>query len=430
MKPKNSTSKKILMMGINFAPELTGIGKYTGEMAHWLVDQGYQCTVLTSFPYYPNWKIQSPYSGNFYKKEVLRNGMLNLYRCPLYIPEKPSALRRILHDASFWLSALLMTIYLLFKPRHTHIFCMAPPFHLGFLAMLYRFFKGGKIIYHIHDLQIEAARDLKVIKVKQVFSLLFALEQLIISHADVVSTISLGMLKKISAKTKKAVLLFPNWVDTNLFYPLWPRQHLKKEWGFQESDKVVLYSGSVGEKQGLESLITIAKTLEKHHFIKFVICGNGPYKQKLEQLAKENKLLNISFLPTQPLDKFNQLLNMTDVHLVLQKKNACDLMMPSKLTAIWASGGLALVTAEPGSTLHMEILENKMGVVIACENDQLLLDAILDCCTNDHTERHINGRNYAERSLNKHQILGNLMQQLHEPVSLPNLIVSNALVQE
>lgn len=430
MKPNNSTSKRILMMGINFAPELTGIGKYTGEMAHWLIDQGYRCTVLTSFPYYPNWKIQPPYRGNFYKKEILRNGMLELYRCPLYVPEKPSGLRRILHDASFLLSAFLMIIYLLFKPGYSHIFCVAPPFHLGFLAMLYRFFKGGKIIYHIHDLQIEAARDLKVIRVKQVFSFLFALERLIMTHVDFVSTISLGMLKKISAKTKKLVLLFPNWVDINLFYPLYPRQHLKKEWGFQESDKVVLYSGSVGEKQGLESLISISKLLEEYRFIKFVICGNGPYQQKLEQLAKENELMNISFLPTQPLDKFNQLLNMTDVHLVLQKKNACDLMMPSKLTAIWASGGLALVTAEPGSTLHTVIHENDMAVVIECENDQLLLDAIIDCCINEHTDQHINARHYAERSLNKHQILTDLMQQLYEPAALPNLIVSNALVQE
>jgi colanic acid biosynthesis glycosyl transferase WcaI len=29
---------KILLYGINFAPELTGIGKYTGELTAWLVE--------------------------------------------------------------------------------------------------------------------------------------------------------------------------------------------------------------------------------------------------------------------------------------------------------------------------------------------------------------------------------------------------------
>lgn len=402
-------------MGINFAPELTGIGKYTAEMTDWLVDNGYHCTVLTSFPYYPNWKIQAPYTGDFYKKEVLREGMINVYRCPLYVPQIPSGIKRILHDFSFLLSALFMTIYLLFKPAHTHIFCMAPPFHLGFLAILYRFFKGGKIVYHIQDLQIEAARDLKVIKVSQIFIFLFSLEKFIIAHANYVSTISAGMLKKVAVKTKKKVILFPNWADTQLFYPLLPRREMKKEWGFELGDKVVLYAGSIGEKQGLESLIAIAKKLESHSFIKFIICGNGPYQQKLQRLAQDHQLNNIFFIPTQPLENFNNLLNMTDVHLVLQKKNACDLMMPSKLTAIWSAGGLALVTAERGSTLHALISENEMGVVIDCENEDLLLEAILDCCLADHATMNVNARKYAEQSLNKHHILHELMEQLSTP---------------
>lgn len=423
MKKNFTTNKRILLMGINFAPELTGIGKYTGEMADWLAENGYHCTVLTSFPYYPNWKVQQPYSGNFYKKETLKDGALEVYRCPIYIPAQPTGLRRILHDATFLVSAFFMTVYLLFKPSNGHIFCMAPPFHLGFLALMYRFFKGGKVIYHIHDLQIEAARDLQVIKLKSIFSFLFAMERFIIDQADYVSSISIGMIKKVSKKTRKDILLFPNWVDTQLFHPLISRSELKKQWGFSETDKVVLYSGSIGEKQGLETLINIAKNLENYPFIKFVICGNGPYKQNLERMAIAHQLRNISFMPTQPLNNFNNLLNMTDVHLVLQKKSACDLMMPSKLTTIWSSGGLALVTAEPGTTLHAVINENKMGVVIDCENEKLLTDAILDCCVADHSAENLNGRNYAEKFLNKQNILRELMLNLHESIDEPELTV-------
>jgi colanic acid biosynthesis glycosyl transferase WcaI len=196
-----------------------------------------------------------------------------------------------------------------------------PPFHLGFLAILYRFFKGGKIIYHIHDLQIEAAIDLKVIKLDSAFSVLFALEKFIINKADYVSSISSGMINKVSKKTKKEIILFPNWVDTKLLHPTWiKKEDLKKRWGFEATDKIVLYSGSIGEKQGLESLVSIAKRLEGYSFIKIIICGNGPYKNKLKLMAKESQLNNLFFMPLQPLNKFNNFLNMTDVHLVLQKR--------------------------------------------------------------------------------------------------------------
>ena len=45
---------KILIYGINFSPELTGIGKYTGEMASWLAAKGHDVRVVTAPPYYPD----------------------------------------------------------------------------------------------------------------------------------------------------------------------------------------------------------------------------------------------------------------------------------------------------------------------------------------------------------------------------------------
>ena len=37
---------RVLIHGINFAPELVGVGKYTGEMAEWLAAHGHDVTVL------------------------------------------------------------------------------------------------------------------------------------------------------------------------------------------------------------------------------------------------------------------------------------------------------------------------------------------------------------------------------------------------
>ncbi len=48
---------KILVYGINYWPELTGIGKYTGEMVEWLAAQGHEVRVITAPPYYPQWQV-------------------------------------------------------------------------------------------------------------------------------------------------------------------------------------------------------------------------------------------------------------------------------------------------------------------------------------------------------------------------------------
>ncbi|HKG05672.1 MAG TPA: WcaI family glycosyltransferase [Pedobacter sp.] len=402
-------NNRVLLVGINFSPELTGIGKYSGEMIDWLSDNGYDCTAVTSFPYYPNWKIQKPYKAKFYKKEVLKNGKVQLYRCPIYVPEHPTGFSRILHDASFFLSAFFVVFLLLFKKSNDYIFCIAPPFHLGFLGVFYKFFKGGKLIYHIQDLQIEAARDLGIIKSNALLKLLLGMERFILKHSSHISSISSGMIAKVAAKVEKEIIFFPNWADTAAFVPVTDKTLLRKDWGFKPSDKIVLYSGSVGEKQGLESIVHIARELEAETDLKFLVCGDGPYKENLIKMAERFGLKNMLFLPLQPLAVFNDFLNMTDVHLVLQKKNACDLMMPSKLTTIWSSGGLALVTAEPGSTLHSLILGYNIGVVIGCENQDLLSKTILECCRDDHQLKRHNARKYAEQFLSKRSILKKLM---------------------
>ncbi|MCX2586205.1 WcaI family glycosyltransferase [Pedobacter sp. MR22-3] len=422
MEQINVAKKRILLLGINFSPELTGIGKYSGEMIDWLIKDGYDCTVVTSFPYYPNWSVQKPYSGLFYKKEVNENGDLRVYRCPLYVPSVPTGKKRILHDISFFITSLVMMLYLLFKPKSDYVFCVAPPFHLGFLSAFYCFIKGSKMIYHIQDLQIEAARDLGVIKNQSLFAMMLKMEKFIMKRATYVSTISAGMLAKVALKTDKKILMFPNWVDVDEFHPMNRRAELKQQWGFTAADKIVLYSGSIGEKQGLESLISIASDFQQHASIQFIICGNGPYRNKLQQMATDQKLFNISFLPLQPLHIFNEFLNMSDVHLVLQKKNACDLMMPSKLAGILSSGGLALVTAEQGSTLHKIIREHNMGVVINCEDESLLASTILACCSGDHQTRTLNARAYAMRELNRDVILRRLFLELETGVALKTLL--------
>ena len=398
------------MIGYNFHPELTGIGKYSGEMIRWLAKNGYDCTVITTYPYYPYWKIQEPYSKNkfWYKTEEEcfdSGGKITIYRCPMYVPAQPSGIKRILLDMSFLISSAFKLLQLLPKTRFNVTCVIAPSFQFGLLGILYKSIRNTKLLYHIQDMQIEAARDLQLIKSPGIINLLLKVERYIFSKADVISSISTGMISRIQVKANKEILLFPNWADIVLFYPIVDKAALKNIFGFKATEKIVLYSGAIGEKQGLEAILQAAIKYTLFEDIKFVICGSGPYKQKLQDLAASLNLRNVIFFPLQPFDKFNQFLNIADVHLVIQKSNASDLVMPSKLTTILAVGGLALITADKGSSLYSLIREHKIGLLIEAENQQAFNAGIHKAISEDNFVINNNARAYAEAHLSIESIM-------------------------
>jgi colanic acid biosynthesis glycosyl transferase WcaI len=402
--------RRILLIGGNYSPEQTGIGKYNGEMVKWLAEQGNDCTVVTTYPYYPQWKVQSPYIKRCFcfKTEIqnVRNGHpIKVIRCPHFVPKNPTGLNRMISEFSFFFSAYLVMMVLLFKKKYDNVITVAPPFEMGLLGILYRKIRGGKFLYHIQDLQIDAARDLSIVKSKLIIDIFLSIERFIIRHADKVSTISMGMIKKVRRKYDREVLFFPNWVDVDTFYPLENRSIIKSNYGFNTTDKVVLYSGAIGQKQGLEAILQCAKCLENRPDIKFAICGSGPYKTKLINVKEKLNLTNVVFLPLQPSKMFNSFLNMADIHLVLQKSGASDLVMPSKLSTILSVGGVAIVTASKGTSLHEVISSNNLGILVEPDNQEALLAAIITAVDNEFKEKGENGRLHAENNLSANSIL-------------------------
>ena len=400
--------KRVLLIGVNFSPEPTGIGKYNGEMINWLVKNGYQCTVITSYPYYPQWEVQKPYDRHkrWYKKEVSHGGNLKVYRCPQYVPAQPTGKKRMLLDLSFSMSAFFKLLQLIPGKKHDLVITVAPSFQLGLLAVLYKKLRGAQFLYHIQDLQIEAARDLQMIRSGKLINMLFGVERYILKRADVVSSISDGMMQRIGQKIPKDVQFFPNWVDTALFFPVDDKAALKQEYGFRPEDKVILYSGAIGEKQGLEAILHTAKAMRNRPDLKFLICGSGPYKSRLEAMAEQMGLENVIFYPIQPFEKFNRFLNMADVHLVIQKAGASDLVMPSKLSTILAVGGLALVTANPGSGLHALVDKYRMGILVNAEDQQALNEGVALAVSNESAGITGNARAYAAEHLAISGVMG------------------------
>jgi colanic acid biosynthesis glycosyl transferase WcaI len=409
--------KRILLLSGNYYPEPTGIGKYNGEMMDWLSTQNFQCGVVTSYPHYPQWKIQSSYSGNSFwykteKKRFLFSPPIDIYRCPHYIPLKPTGARRILSDFTYFVSAFFQVLLLLFRKKYDYVLVVAPPLPVGLLGLLYSKLKKATLIYHIQDLQIDAAINLGLIKSRWLIRLIYSMERQILRKADFVSSISEGMIIEIKNKFDRDVILFPNWVDTKIFFPISEKAPIAAKFGFNTDDKIVLYSGAIGEKQGLINMLKSAKALDKSSRIKFVICGSGPYKDALIKSAKSMNISNLLFLPLQSTTSFNELLNLASIHLVLQKRSDNELFMPSKLTTILSVGGLVVVTATENTNLFRLITDNDMGFAIEPENDLILTRTIENAMISDNENIRKNALNYAINFLEKNNVLSDYFSKI------------------
>ncbi|AUO63772.1 colanic acid biosynthesis glycosyltransferase WcaI [Citrobacter freundii complex sp. CFNIH2] len=404
---------RILVYGINYSPELTGIGKYTGEMVEWMAREGHDVRVITAPPYYPQWQVGERYSAWRYRRE---EGDATVWRCPLYVPKQPSTLKRLLHLGSFALSSFFpLMAQRRWKPDRIigvvpTLFC-TPGMRL--LAKL----SGARTLLHIQDYEVDAMLGLGLAgngKTGKVAQLATAFERSGLHNVDNVSTISRSMMNKAQAKGVAAekVIFFPNWSEVARFQNVNDDEviSLRQQLGLPDDKKIILYSGNIGEKQGLENVIAAAEQLREQPLI-FAIVGQGGGKARLEKMARERGLHNVLFFPLQPYEALPALLKMGDCHLVVQKRGAADAVLPSKLTNILAVGGNAVITAEPETELG-QLCDRYAGIAVCVEPESV--DALVAGVTMALAMPKNNtvAREYAERTLDKENVLRQFMNDI------------------
>ncbi len=401
---------KILIYALNYAPEPTGIGKYTGEFAPWLAARGHEVRAIVAPPYYPAWALSPGYRPWRRSRETLAE--VEVWRTPLWIPSRPSGVKRIVHLMSFALLSLPALIEQL-KWKPDVIVVIAPAFACAPAGWMAARLCGAKAWLHIQDFEIDAAFRLGLMKGRLAQRIIGVFERRLLQKFDKVSTISQRMMDLLKVKGVEAsrIVSFPNWVDVGAILPLRGVSPYRAQLGIPHDAVVALFSGTMGSKQGLELLPAAARAL-RHRLPNLVIvmCGDGVCKPMLEKESRD--LANVRMLPLQPSERLGELLGMADIHLLPQHEQAADLVMPSKLTGMLSSGRPVLATAQPGTELAYVVTGR--GIVVPPNDLAAFTAALIELAESEPKRRHLGSeaRQYAEEHLARERVLIDFEQAL------------------
>ena len=365
---------RVMVIGINYAPDLIGVAKYTTELCESLTLDGHEVRVVTAPPYYPDWRVPAGYRSIWYKRHRLND--VDIMRAPIYVPRRPSGAKRLLHHASFLLSATIPLLWTAVRWRPDIVFAVAPSLLSAPIAGLAATMTGAASWLHVQDMEIDAAFELGLLRKNATRKLMLGVERWILHSFDRISTISPQMMRCLERKgiAPERLCEFRNSVDTSVIVPGSNQTSFRSDLHLKPTDIVALYSGAMSNKQGLELIIeAAAATRISHPSLQFVLCGNGSVKPALIRMA--SGLSNVHILGLQPQERVSELLNTADIHLLPQKAEISDLVLPSKLAGMLASGRPVVAMAAHGTGIALET--EGAGLVIPPGDAQALAAAVI-----------------------------------------------------
>jgi len=402
-------TKKITIIGVNFYPEDTSTGLYTTQMAEYLSENGFEISVITGFPYYPQWEIWKNYRD---KPKILEEDYkgIKIYRFKQFTPKTPSFLKRIRHILSFTFGSLKN----LKKIGQSDLVMAIVPFTSDiWLARKLAKKTKAKVWTHVQDFEFDAAFESGVIKnpfVKAVMGkILYFMETKLLNKSDIVSTISFSMEEKAKKKTKTEIFYFPNWIDEDFVNPDNAKIH-----PYMKSEKFkVLYSGNIGAKQNWEGFVDFLSFFRKRKDVEFIVVGDGARKEWLVSRIKDFE--NVRYYPPVPYDELPDLLCSADIHVLFQKDSVVDTVMPSKLLGMMASGKPSLITGNKKSEVAKIINESESGGYFSNKELKKAKNFLENIMKNKKLAENYgeNARSYVVEKFSKKNVLNRLKQKIN-----------------
>lgn len=389
---------------MNYLPESASIGPYTAALATFLQDRGHSVHVVTSFPMAPQWRVWDGYRGEWFRREVI-NG-IPVRRTYAYVPADPRrTINRVLYDCSFSVSALAGCFG---DGRYDIVIAISPPLQLGLTGWLVSRLFRVPLFFHIQDLVPDAAIATGLLSPESLsIRVARALERFVYRRAAGIGVICQGFHNNLVAKglAPDKIHILPNSIDLNFM-----REHVKdnpfrRAHGLASDDIVLMYSGSIALKQGLEVMVDAAGLLTDIPKLQFVVVGEGPPLERLKQRAETRALQNIHFLPFQPRESLPEQLGAADALVITQRRAVTDFAFPGKLLYYMAAARPVLAAVSADSETGRFVAAQKVGLVTPPEDALAMAQNIRALLASDMTATGRRSRSVAEQLFDNRTVL-------------------------
>jgi len=359
--------RRILVVGINYAPEHTGIAPYTTQACEHFVSSGAEVLAITGVPHYPHWTVPVEYRRRLRFREEEPGGV-NVRRLRHTVPARQSARSRSAYEATFGLNVLRQRL-----PWRPDVVLAVIPSLLGAAAAATLARRAGvPLVLWVQDLMGPATAQSGIPGGGRISALTSLLEDRVFRRASQVVVVSDAFRSYVQARGLHEVGLHvvPNWTHVQPSHE--DRATVRRRLGWAENELVALHSGNMGLKQGLDNLVETARLASGP--LRIVLAGDGSQRAALEQLG--TGIAALQMLPPVDEAEFPGLLAAADILLVSERASAVDMSLPSKLTSYFSAGVPVLAAVPPGGGTAREVERSGGGILVAPEDPQQLLAAL------------------------------------------------------
>ncbi len=359
---------RVLIVGINYAPEHTGIAPYTTAFAEFLASHGHDVDVWSGVPSYPAWKVPAGYRWSW-RRTTTENGV-HVRRLRSFVPQSQNALSRGLYELTFALRVRTERV----RHRPDVVVAVVPTLLSAWAAEKIAARHRAPSVVWVQDLMGSAAAESGVAGAGSTVRLVSAIEQAILRKASTTVVIGETFVRDVVGLGVDAsdVVLVPNW--THVKAPKQDRDAVREQLGWKD-EHVVLHTGNMGRKQALEVVIEAARMCDNpDHKCRFVLMGDGSQRKELERLALGNARVEI--VDGVDSEIYSDVLAAADVLLINERESVVQMSLPSKLTSYLVAGQPILAAVNDDGATAQELRRLGLGNVVGAGDAAALHDAV------------------------------------------------------
>ena len=366
---------RILFLTDNFPPENNAPATRTYEHCLKWIDMGYQVSVITCFPNFPNGKVFGGYTNKLYQKDNI-NG-ITVIRVWSYISENSGFVKRIIDYVSFCLTSFLFGLFV----KSDLIIATSPQFFTAISGRMLSLFKRVRWVMEVRDLWPDSIAAVGSInKSSKAFIILKKIEHHLYLSASKIVVVTDSFKKYVIKKHQiipKKVGVFKNGVIVNNLKKPKPYDvmSLKESLGLKNKT-VVSYIGTHGLAHGLEFILESISKLSNQD-LHFLFIGDGAEKENLIKYSKTLHSKNFTFLESVIKSEIPLYIEMSNYSLVnLKKSDEFKNVIPSKIFENIAMYKPILLGVEGESKKLID--DYGVGICYEPENEKSFLNALAD----------------------------------------------------